>query len=615
MKELQENWVLNYKKDLIKKMFLETDTTELEVSLNFEDFDLIMGKLLDMFTIKRNTTKIPRTPIQSVLGVCISSIRKKDKSIGIEHFINPGLMVLRSLEKYGLFTIELTANNKLVCTCLVDIPLSVAEHMKKNRLLLPEKTPYVTDKSLLRKPVDDLDVPEPHHNKAFLDYLNSIGFKIDLEVLNYFKNDMDFNKQISSYIDLSRFYNFIDYVGDSTFYYRWLYDNGGRSYPRAYEVSLQGTKESKALLLTEKESVLTEEALPGLVYALSETFGVEGNLDDREEWFKDEFYYLLTYSDLDEEVLLATFSRASDNPLTAYKLLKAIRAIFMEGSCTTGLTMELDASSSGLQIMSILSNDITGLEMTNLLGSDTPIKLYKRVLDLINEELDNEDKIKDKCYPGTSIVEFTALKLIKKAVMTHYYNSVKTPEKLLSETQLKVFYRLINNLLPNCEALLEDLNSLFNPNALFHSWSLPDGHEALVYNEETVTVNDVRVHPDVSTTFDYSFSKILPTSNYRGLAPRIIHSCDSYIVRMVVLGLKKLGIICTHIHDCFVFSPLYYEEVISVYHKVLRDLLHSTIYEDIRACLGGGSTDKFDISSELRQEIGEAIEKSRYGIN
>ena len=113
--------------------------------------------------------------------------------------------------------------------------------------------------------------------------------------------------------------------------------------------------------------------------------------------------------------------------------------------------------------------------------------------------------------------------------MTHFYGSKAEPRAAFGEDtpQLAAFYKTIETLLPGADMLNHDLLSLWQPTALSHDWTLPDGFDVkikvMVSQEHAVTFLDRA----------YTVTTYVNQAKESGLSmgANIVHSIDGMVVR------------------------------------------------------------------------------------
>jgi len=162
--------------------------------------------------------------------------------------------------------------------------------------------------------------------------------------------------------------------------------------------------------------------------------------------------------------------------------------------------------------------------------------------------------------------------LIKKPVMTHYYNKSK-PDGL-DELQTMAFFRTLKSQFTGAEDVMGIINDCWDDNALVHQWTAPDGHVCKVKVEEK---EDKRIPIDeIGVTFTYRYNANKPSRRKTSLCPNYVHSIDGWIAREMVRRAHKLGFRLVHIHDSFWASPNHMNKVRKLYVEILAELAAST---------------------------------------
>jgi len=151
--------------------------------------------------------------------------------------------------------------------------------------------------------------------------------------------------------------------------------------------------------------------------------------------------------------------------------------------------------------------------------------------------------------------------------MVHYYNRRKL-EEFFDEDVEKVFYKVLSESFTGAEAVKATVNQYWNPEALEHSWTLPDGHVARVKVTEMVTSN-IEVDELDHVRFAYRFEANQPSTLSTSLQPNIIHSIDAYVVREMVRRANVEGFELAHIHDAFTAHPNNMQRARGLYVAIL----------------------------------------------
>ena len=403
-----------------------------------------------------------------------------------------------------------------------------------------------------------------HMEYQALDALNAlqeVAWTIDPDVLINEENT-DTNMNQDQFMTIAS-----EYIG-STFYFVWRYDKRGRSYSSGYDLNIQSNEYGKALLSLSNEVTITK--LDNLKIAIANHAGHDKlTWAERIQWV-DKQNGTFETKDWSEPILGR----------------KAVQAYIdtLDGK-STGYVMSLDATASGLQIMSALTGCAKTAKACNMLNTGKREDLYTMISDEMNVKLASKDSVDRK--------------LVKQPIMTHYYNSKVVPEEAFNEKQLEVFYGSLNSKFEGAEALMETVNEFWNEGNDLHQWTLPDGHVARVPVVEMV---DTRVEIDelAHRTFTYRYAKQKPSTNYKSLVANIIHSVDGYVAREMV---RRSTFDLVHIHDCFVFSPEYLQEVSEMYRVIMAEIAKSNLLSDILTELRGSVITVNKLTPNLDVEI------------
>ena len=362
-----------------------------------------------------------------------------------------------------------------------------------------------------------------------------------------------------------------EYLGQP-FHFVWRYDSRGRSYSSGYDLNLQSNEYGKSLISMHNKEVITE--IPNLYIAIANHAGM-----DKLTW-QERIDWVLQIKDTDKIEW--------KQPILGRKSIRALKDTG-EGK-PTGYVMSLDATSSGLQIMAVLS----GCKQTGtLVNCIDPTKRYDAYAEVANKMNANLSKP-------------VLTKICKQAAMTHFYNSRATPRDLLSEPELKVFYQVIDHLFPGAKSVMDTINSCWNSKATAHSWTMPDGHVVYVPVVEAVNGN----YPDpVLGDIPVRYYHQAPSDNFRSLCPNVIHSIDGYIAREMI---RRAPFQLAHVHDCFVFNPNYLQKVSALYREIMAEIAKSNILQDIIRQITGNNT---IMLSKFSYDLDQNILNSSYMLS
>ena len=371
--------------------------------------------------------------------------------------------------------------------------------------------------------------------------LQSIAWEIDPDTYL-------FEQQTNHMVNKKQFLKVINEYLGTHFYFVWRYDSRGRSYSSGYDINLQSNEYGKSLLSLHKKEVITE--LPNLYIAIANHAGKDKlTWSERVDW--------VSKQDIDKIEW--------EEPILGRKALRALKNT-TEGK-PTGYVMSLDATSSGIQIMAVLSGCKKTAKLVNCIDSTTRYDLYTEIVEMMNKQLSK---------PVTR-------KVIKQVAMTHFYNSRATPKALLSAQQLQVFYEVMEGLLPGAENVMEAINKCWNCDVDHHSWIMPDGHS--VYIPVIEPISGVYSDNELGN-IPLRWYHQTRSENFRSLCPNVIHSIDGYMARQMV---RRCDFQLSHIHDCFVFNPNYLQKVTSTYREIMAEIAKSDLLSNILKQISGNS--------------------------
>ena len=229
----------------------------------------------------------------------------------------------------------------------------------------------------------------------------------------------------------------------------------------------------------------------------------------RIQWVKDHFMVLEDFIDL-----------AEDKPLYI-KALHALRES-VKGN-PIGHLVALDATCSGIQIMSAITGCVRGADATGLI-SEKRADAYTDVTKEMNSILQ---------LKGFSQI-VVPRNDVKRAVMTSGYGSTLVPKEVFGEGGLlATFYQAAFTIAPAAFKLMANLLETWQVDTLAHNWVMPDNFHV---NIKVMQTKETRIEVDElgHTTFT-TYVKVNQGSK-KGLAnvANTIHSIDGYLLRSVI---------------------------------------------------------------------------------
>ena len=202
-----------------------------------------------------------------------------------------------------------------------------------------------------------------------------------------------------------------------------------------------------------------------------------------------------------------------------FKAVMAIRKA--QQGIPTGHKVGLDATCSGVQMMSVLTGCEAGAYHTGLIDPNKRADAYTDCTQLMNEDLAEK---------GLAVK--VPRKDAKQALMTMYYGSKEEPKRVFGpdSPELEAFYRAGYKISPGSYDLLQILVDSWRPYALVHQWKLPDGFDARVKVMDKVEIR-VEVDELFHSTFTHEYKENIGKPYGLANAANVVHSVDGYVLR------------------------------------------------------------------------------------
>ncbi len=220
----------------------------------------------------------------------------------------------------------------------------------------------------------------------------------------------------------------------------------------------------------------------------------------------------------DHEDCLEDLLAKAEEPALYFAAVQAYRAV-QKGE-PIGYPISLDATSSGLQLLAVLTGDRSAAQLCNVVDTGHREDAYQRVFDVIVDILTER--------LGPDVAGQISRKDLKRAIMTALYGSTAVPKEVFGEgVQLETFYEVMNELAPAAWELNEAFMKIWDSEALSNDWVLPDNFhvhvKVMVPTNETVNF--------LNEPFEITRQVNAATSEGRSLGANTVHSVDGFIVR------------------------------------------------------------------------------------
>jgi len=269
------------------------------------------------------------------------------------------------------------------------------------------------------------------------------------------------------------------------------------------------------------------------------------------------------------EAELEGMEALADSPVLFRKAVRAYRKAQKDEPIRH--VVGLDATASGLQCLAVLTGCLETAKCNNLTDTGNREDVYRDVATEMSKELGQE----------------VSRTVVKKPIMTHYYQSTATPKRMLGEDspELKAFYKALNSKMPGAEMFLGQVKKFWNPKTKYYQWTMPDGH---VVKFPVLAVEKKRIEVDEMDHFKFNYQTTVVKQQEKGrsLAANIVHSVDAYICRKMVRMAHEQGFQLLPVHDCYYAHPNYLNQVRENYINIMASIAESHLLEFILEQLG-----------------------------
>jgi len=186
----------------------------------------------------------------------------------------------------------------------------------------------------------------------------------------------------------------------------------------------------------------------------------------------------------------------------------------------SGHLVGLDACSSGVTILGILIGCHVTSANTGVIGQKR-MDMYAQCTEQMNSLL-NAD---------VTVSRSDA----KSASMTHFYGSKATPKRIFGEDtdELMAFYQAQEMVAPGACFMMRELLASWQPYALKHAHTLPDGYHSVVPVLQKMKAK-IEIDELAHTTLTYIYEDNIGSEKGLAVAANITHAVDAFLVRETV---------------------------------------------------------------------------------
>jgi DNA-directed RNA polymerase len=326
-----------------------------------------------------------------------------------------------------------------------------------------------------------------------------------------------------------------------------------------------------------------------VLIAIANANGMDKNQwEERIDW--SEKFTKMSYADQ----LDYAKTQCSEEPILMAKAINAHHEI-VKGN-EIGFMCNLDATASGIQIMSAVTGCHASAVKVNLIDNGKRNDVYQDVATDMNNDF------------GTAVSRTD----LKKPIMTTFYGSNAQPKKLfgIGTPELEAFNNAMKHGLRGAYQLLLDIQSLQDATTKLYKWTLPDGHTSYV-PVMTAVDKKVEIAELNKATFTFRTKVNQPRDFDLSLPANVVHSIDGYIVRQLYRRAYERGYEMTTIHDSFWAHPNDIEDVRIGYAEELAKLAESDIIQSILNEISGNN----GIYTKYSTDLPDLIRKSNYALS
>ena len=244
---------------------------------------------------------------------------------------------------------------------------------------------------------------------------------------------------------------------------------------------------------------------------IANSFGLDKkDWGERLQWFND-----------NEHQLMKLMPEAENHAqyFAGIKALESVKA----GNPNTGYLISLDATSSGIQILSVLVGDRKAAAVSNVIDTghrrDAYTDLYRVMVEIVK-------MMSTEGLDGT----FTRANL-KQAIMTAFYGSEAIPKKVFGEgLGLAAFFKTLETETPYVWEMNKAFLKMWDPTAFKHEWIMPDNFHVIIKVMDSL--QETIMFKGNTHTVDKAINR--PTATGRSIGANVTHSIDGFIVRELI---------------------------------------------------------------------------------
>jgi hypothetical protein len=266
---------------------------------------------------------------------------------------------------------------------------------------------------------------------------------------------------------------------------------------------------------------MTFQAFTGKQYLqidIANSYGLDKkSWDERIAWFEANVLPVI-HDDPEIHKLM----QKADQPALLFAGVESYRN--MLAGKPDGYPINLDATSSGIQLLTVMASDRRSAMLCNVIDTGNRENAYMRLYNSMMERLAAQGLVDEENSGRLSADD------CKQAIMTAFYSSKAEPKRIFGEGPvLDTFYETLAEEAPGAWEITEAMLAIWDDKAYENSWIMPDNFHVRVKVMDTV-YDSVRFD---GKPHEVSYSVNQPIQKGRSLGANMTHSVDGMISREI----------------------------------------------------------------------------------
>jgi DNA-directed RNA polymerase len=438
----------------------------------------------------------------------------------------------------------------------------------------------------------------------------------------------------------------LEYLKYNSFYFVINLDTRGRMYTVSTVFDYQSDQKIRSLITFANGEKIGARGKYWLYVHTANTFGFDKvSFDERYRWTEERLKEIVSY--VDSPFDNRGWDRA-DKPMEFLQACYHVKQVGIYGlDYVCNLPVSLDATCSGLQLLSIIARDETTAQMVNVLPNATPQSIYTILADLVRTEV-AKDAAAGVPEANRWLQFGIDRSIVKRNVMTYFYGlkpfgardqifdeykkqvKLGKPKVLLDDgfSDCKwladIIWKHLQTSLPLVSKVmiwLQKVAKLFSKYNLEIRWVTPIGFPVVQDYRylRKYTVKTSIAGSLVYTTLRKQMTLKDSKKNQSAISANLTHSLDSALAKGVALYCKHDQLPVPNllmVHDSFATTPNRIDQLQYIIRKVAIDLFSEDylgkLYNDFKMQLPDNAQHELELPPERGTLDVSKIEHSNY---